>query len=133
MRSVLIGIRNPHSSDPSDALAPYPVGCSGFRLWKMLYDVSGTPARKYMRLFSRMNVDDPNLEAAVDELPEGSTVVLLGEEVRRHFGLPKQLIHPIVRDGLNYRQVPHPSGRCHFYNDPLCRRLVGMMLEDLIR
>jgi hypothetical protein len=94
----------------------------------------------YARAFDRRNLvrgstwDREAAEAEARRIHRhaaGATIVLLGEKVRRAFGLPKQLVHPIVRDGVIYRQIPHPSGRNHFYNDPVQRALVAVMLEDL--
>lgn len=127
MRPILLGIDNPYSKDVAHALLPHPKNCAGWRLWKMINDVSGMTKEEYAAKFDRRNL--------VDELPiaNGSVVVLLGEEVRQAFGLKKLLIHPQVKNKVTYRQVPHPSGRCLFYNDPVMRRLVGIMLEDLCR
>lgn len=39
------------------------------------------------------------------------------------------LIHPQVIDGKVYRYVPSASSK--FYKDPICKRLVEMLHEDL--
>lgn len=127
MKTILLGESNPRSDLRAAALWPHPVGCSGWRLWKMLNDRTGMGSRQYIDGFDRRNIKThPDVE-----FEPGSTVVVLGEKVRKHLKLPKVLIHPIVRDGVTFRQVPHPSGRTLFYNDPVCRELVAMLLEDL--
>jgi len=93
----------------------------------MLNERTGASKQDYVRAFDRRNLCD--LDAFM--VPPGSTVVLLGEDVRRWFGLPKILIHPQVRDGVTYRQVPHPSGLCRFYNHPAQRELVALLLGQL--
>lgn len=92
----------------------------------------------YLVTFDRRNlltsVEDNPYEAAVrfkSSLQEGDQVVLLGEAVRRSLDLPKMLIHPLTVDGITYRQIPHPSGRNRFYNNPSLKFLVGDMLRSL--
>lgn len=123
MKSILLGTSNPYSGEP---LAPFPTGCSGWRLWKMLNDRCRISKNEYMAGFIRRNLDTWDRMAK-----RGSTVVLLGEEVRASFGIPKMLIHPQVVGDIIYRQIPHPSGRNLFYNDPIQRELVAMLLVEL--
>jgi hypothetical protein len=138
MKPVLIGTRNPHSSDPRDALAPWPTGATGWRIWRMLNARTGATHQHYMDAFDRMNMADGHLmwrlngfHAIPDQLA-GMTVVCLGDEVRRYFSLPKCLIHPIVGlNGVVFRQIPHPSGLNRWYNDPHNRAVVELMLEEL--
>jgi hypothetical protein len=84
----------------------------------------------------------------------GRTVVLLGNSVREAFhyalgntptqrvgtaewfgetqgGLPPLLVHPQEVVGCTWRQVPHPSGRNLWYNDPENRKVVELLLEEL--
>jgi hypothetical protein len=46
-------------------------------------------------------------------------------------GLQPDLILPVVLDGVTYRQLPHPSGICRWYNDPTCAELAVLVLEEL--
>lgn len=124
MKPVLIGISNPH---PVEALSPSIAGTTGWRLWKMLNDqVPWVTQQDYMRAFERQNFRD-----GYYLLPRKRTVVLLGDEVRRAYGFPRLFLHPIAWGDSLVRQIPHPSGRNPFYNDPAARALVGQLLADL--
>lgn len=132
MKPVIVGIDNPHSRDPRDALSPHFPNSSGHRLWQMLHERAGVTKSAYTRRFRRTNVRDwVGVFVLKKEFKPGQTVVLLGGHVRQCFGLPKVLLHPVVRDGITYRQVPHPSGRTRFYNDPTQRAMVAILLEEL--
>ncbi len=77
----------------------------------------------------------------------GRTVVLLGQSVREAFdyvmgddtrvhvgdlaGLPPLLVHPQMAGGCTWRQIPHPTGRNLFYNDPDNRKVVELLMEEL--
>lgn len=133
-KPMLIGTDNPHSADPRMALSPFIVGTTGWRTWKMLNEkLPHVTWRDYMDAFHRTNLEDQGTAWCGTTHLGVSTQVLLGDKVRRHFKLPKILLHPIHRDGFTYRQVPHPSGRCRFYNDPAQRALVAQLLADLYR
>lgn len=144
MRTVLIGMNNPVSSDPEHSLYPAPPGCAGHRLAKMLCDVSMIGRGAYIKGFDRRNllvgqwVPAAAREAAVRfevenaVYPQIGTVVLLGNEVRDAFRHAPRLVHGYRRGGMTYRQVPHPSGRNPWYNDPDHRLVVGLMLEELL-
>jgi hypothetical protein len=45
--------------------------------------------------------------------------------------LEDELVHPQERHGVTWRCIPHPSGRCRFYNEQTNRDLIGMMLEAM--
>ena len=142
MRPIILGMNNPYSVDPRLALFPSPPGCAGWRLWRMIADVRpGAFRQHYIDVFDRRNLLVGNWSrrrareaAAAIELPRGATVVLLGAELRDVLGLPARPIHPIVDEcrGVVFRQVPHPSGRCPWYNKEDNRRLVGALLSDLM-
>jgi hypothetical protein len=81
----------------------------------------------------------------------GRTIVLLGAAVREAFdfclkgsgdmltsspvmgerGLPPLLVHPQEAGGCTWRQIPHPSGRNLFYNEPKNREIVALLMEEL--
>jgi hypothetical protein len=73
------------------------------------------------------------LPQLISGMERGRVVVVLGEGPRRALDLPRQLIRPVSRLGVVWRQIPHPSGRCRFYNDPVARAVVALLLEELYR
>ena len=135
----LVGMCNPYLG--AEPLSPRVKNSSGWRLWKMLNDRCGLPMDQYEAAFTRYNLfngpiwyDDraeENAECIKDDFVRGDVAILLGERVCGAMGVDKVLIHPQVVDGVEYRVIPHPSGLCRFYNEPLYRDLVAMMLEDL--
>ena len=149
MRPILVGLHNPHSSHPSDALHPLPIGASGSRLFSMIKEYArDMTVQDYLDGFDRKNLVaglgiylDTSVPAKVmlETLPKNATVVMLGTGVawafRKALQIREQfpLIHPRVADGITWRMIPHPSGRSTLYNDPTMRALVGMMLADLYR
>lgn len=147
MKNMIVGMTNPLGDDPRMALFPSPERSAGHRLWRMLHEVSGATRVEYRDGFDRRNlvVGEWNANAAKDgaarlreelELPRPGgrplTVVALGREVAAALDMSFELISPVVRDGVIWRQVPHPSGRNLFYNDPVHRMMVGVLLEELI-
>ena len=141
MRAVLLGMNNPLSADPRYALAPFPSGSSGYRLWRLLQTRQPQVTRKgYMDGFERMNLLNSRTwsrsaaKAAAENFPSlyaGRTIVVFGEQVRSALELPKMLIHPVQMNGCTWRQLPHPSGLCRWYNDPECAGLAAILLEEL--
>lgn len=141
MRAVLLGMNNPLSSDPRHALFPHPPGCTGHRIFTMLSErVPGLTRGQYLHGFDRRNLvvskrwSRSAAEAVVAGYErdwQGRTVLVLGDEPRRALGLPRVLIRAVEHRGVNYRMIPHPSGRCLWYNDPQCRALAALLLEEL--
>lgn len=113
-------------------------------------------ATQYERLAARARAYE-----MVSELRDsGRTVVLLGNSVRGAFdwviknercrycgngpcencmntglndpnGLPPLLVHPQIIGGVVYRQIPHPSGRNLWYNEPKNVKVVELLMEEL--
>lgn len=143
MRPILLAMNNPLSSNPCYALAPFPAGSAGHRLWRLLEARRPDLYRKnYMDAFDRRNLlpgrtwdqreaNRLGSNLYLDLAGSGSLVLVLGEGPRRALGLPRKLIHPVAVNGCVFRQLPHPSGRCRWYNDPTNRLLAGMLLEEL--
>lgn len=140
MKPVIIGMNNPLSLAPQHALYPHPSRSTGHQLWRMLNMLRPeVTKRDYIRAFERHNLCQgpwrlaTARQVASDMLPElqGRTVLLLGERVRQAFRLPPQLVHPIRWHGVEFRQVPHPSGRNLWYNHPTHLLIVGALLEDM--
>jgi hypothetical protein len=141
-RPVIVGMNNPLSTSPEHALFPAPDGCTGHRIWRMLNERTGCTRGQYLAAFDRRNlvVGDWSAQVARDSaaqlisgMERGRVVVVLGEGPRRALDLPRQLIRPVSRLGVVWRQIPHPSGRCRFYNDPVARAVVALLLEELYR
>lgn len=141
-KTILVGMNNPLSRDPRAALWPDPPGCAGHRLWTMLHARCGCSPGEYARAFERVNLvvgreyDPRRARAAAERLSEewaGRRVVVLGSAVRTAFRLPPVLATPVLSRGVTFRQLPHPSGRCRWYNDPKHRAVAGMLLEEEMR
>ncbi len=135
MRTLVVGMCNPHSRDPKDALATWPRGSAGHRLWQ----VSGMALYAYSRAFERQNlVSGPfwvqrEARKAAEELlcrVSGRRVVVLGSTAWATLGLPEGT-SPVTLHGATWYKVPHPSGRCRAYNDPATRDAVGVLLRSL--
>jgi hypothetical protein len=148
MKPILCGMNNPLSTRPGHELYPAPEGCTGHRLWRMLNARTGAFRQHYLDTFERRNLvrgleyDKLKARARAHEMvmelrDSGRTVVLLGQDVRRAFdhalggALPPVLIHPTVAGGCTWRQIPHPSGRNLYYNDPENRKVVELLMEEL--
>jgi hypothetical protein len=141
MRAILLGMNNPVSPKPEHALYPYPPNCTGWRLMKLLETrVPGITRYDYLNGFERVNLvnsktwSKEEARRAAKRLPSlyrGRTIVVLGGAVRDALELPAVLIHPVRKDGCVWRQLPHPSGRCRWYNDPECATLAATLLEEL--
>lgn len=140
-RAVILGMNNPLSPRPEHALFPYPPGCTGYRIWRLLQTLRPDVMRsQYLSGFDRMNMIDGREWSDAEarrRVPEvlsrcrGRVVLVLGEGPRRALGLRKELILPQEHEGATWRQLPHPSGRCHWYNDPECAALAASLLRDL--
>jgi len=145
MKAVLLGMNNPVSSNPKFALYPYPPGCTGARILKLLQRrLPDVGRREYLEAFDRTNLlsklvwnkreaQDAAITFLKDVAPglRGRTVVVFGAEVRKLLGLEEKLIEPIEMEGVVYRQLPHPSGRNYWYNVPECADLAAILLEEL--
>lgn len=141
-RPVLVGMNNPTSGRARYALWPDPVGCSGWRLWKMLQSVSGADQSQYARAFDRRNV----LEGRSWDLGrarvqgarllaglEDRTVLLLGRPTLAALALPNApaLVWQTGEGLRRWCYLPHPSGLNQWYNDTLNALLAALRLEQL--
>lgn len=139
---VIVGMNNPLTDREDAALLPYPVNCAGWRLWRMAHDVCGVSRAEWMRQTERQNLCNsrtwcPHEARARGETLwrtlEGRTVVLLGRAVLAALWLqPRPMLLWSVSSGVRWCSVPHPSGLCRDYNDPLVRLAVGLRMEELI-
>jgi hypothetical protein len=101
-------------------------------LWRTVHEVCGITREEYRDRFDRRA---GNSVAALKETPPSrGTVVVLGREIAEAFDLPDVgWIIPLVRDGVAWRQVPHPSGRNPWYFVLEHRLVVGLLLEELMQ
>lgn len=144
MRPVLLAMTNPHSDDPERALYPEPVGSSGWRAFKLIWDVHKLTVEEYAAAFDRRNLITGAWSASraavaaprfLSSLAPGSEVVVFGAEVWGALGLGK---HPspgrtIKKGGSSFCFLPHPSGKNLWYNDRLNRWCAGEILAGLMR
>jgi hypothetical protein len=148
-RPVLVGACDPRSLDPAHAFWPDLPGSSGHRVLELIRVVRpGAMSGEFLRAFRRENLCQTpvwdNAEARGRAmslllcLEPGTDVVILGEDARRAvdaaLGLPHLLIHPQeIRGarGVRVRQLPHPSGRCRWYNHPMHRLVAALLLGEL--
>lgn len=109
MKPVLIGESNPYGGDPYYALVPYPDGCSGHRLCRL---VLGLTDDEYMDRFDRVNLCDGkwSIKSARERADllrhTHSRHILLGAKVAAAFGVefkPFEVIQSLL-------VLPHPSG-----------------------
>ncbi len=137
-RVAILGMNNPHSPDPARALWPAPSGCAGWNLWKLTHARTGCTEMDYARAFHRYNMVERGMwdveiararwAAMQEEILESfDTIVLLGAGVRRALR--------VMCDELYVSQtmicLPHPSGLNRWYNVPVNRRLVELVMEEL--
>ena len=142
MRPLIIGMNNPVSTKPEHALYPYPPGCAGYRLWRMVDAVAPMTKHEYLEVFDRRNlvVGEWSMLAAREAAavlwaeagPSGAPFVLLGKSVAQAFDLGKVPLGGFARHaGVKFHVVGHPSGRSTWYNDAANREATGRLLAGL--
>jgi hypothetical protein len=156
VRTLLVGLDNPHASNPRSELAPGTaiLGDSGQRLCEMMLDaLPGYEAEYYRNDFDRVNLYPSRLAAngkgatKMDRAMaqwcamyavagEYENVVLLGNRVKVAFADLVDLSddEQVVELGgreIKFYVVPHPSGRNRYYNDESNRIAVGELLVSL--
>lgn len=149
-KPVLLGLNNPHSTDPERALGVEPKGTSGYRLWSMLATealIEEPPtvilAPQYEAGFDRYNISDELVFRPVStdryqfirDKIRGRTVVMCGTNVPRYLDLQYTGFHlkPMIASEFIYYVIPHPSGLCREYNNPQMRAEVGQLLLMLYK
>lgn len=142
VKPILVGMVNPHNLDPRWALAPFGKNTAGKRLFLILKSrVPAVRRIEYVKRFERVNLchgtyDETRAHMGAQMLREkwsGRHILLLGGAVRRAFGFPPCLIDPVEDGGNTWFQLPHPSGRCLWYNDPTNRARAADLLTQLYR
>lgn len=140
-RPYILGLNQPQIGLP--ALHPEPVGCAGHRLWQMVNSVAGTPVSEWMQHTQRVNLlSEPVLSrdymgAArrrgewLQGMVGGRTVILLGKDVAD--AMDHDYPPLVWAEGRDFVMIPHPSGKNLFYNNPVHREAVGILLADVLR
>lgn len=133
MRLYVLGLNNPQGRE---ALDPGITNSAGWRLWRL----SNLPLQDWLDRTQRVNLLDPGplpkdyrrraavRGAYIGGLVRARTVVLLGNDVSIAVGHEAA---PLRWSGT-WVAIPHPSGRCRFYNDPVNRAAVSSLLTDLL-
>jgi len=148
MRPWLIGEMNPHQKsgeDPSHKydLYPLPRGASGHRLCKLVLDMEMTT---YMRSFIRRDLitwkkwSVPQARKAASVVwaeSKGAPLILLGAKVSAAFGFAYEPFTFVKRDAVvgdrRILIIPHPSGLCRAWDEPLAfRRARALVLPLLV-
>jgi hypothetical protein len=147
---ILLGMCNPHSNNPAHALYPKPVNCTGHRVWKMINDRNRmmTPAQ-YIDEFDRRNLVQGkwSVERAQRAVPKfvrsvgGRTIVVFGKAIWPLIGahfypdpVPGEEVDVQDRTYLTrWLFLPHPSGRCLWYNDEKNREFAADLILGLWR
>lgn len=117
VKPLFVGESNPYGGDDYYALVPYPDGCSGHRLCRLIL---GLTDDEYMDRFRRCNlVRGPwsvvKARERAAELKSGpGPFILLGSNVCTGWGIPYR---PFETFG-NALVLPHPSGRNTMWRRP---------------
>lgn len=125
-RPLLVGESNPYSSDPDDALLPYPSQSAGARLCR---DILGMTREAYLAAFDRCNLvrgqkwSVPVARAEARRISverRGGVCVLLGAKVAAAFGVPTSPFAVYDDPGASATRLvvlPHPSGLCRVWDE----------------
>lgn len=121
-RVLLLGEDNPYGANPDFSLYCYPVGCSGYRLRRIL----GLPQHEYLGLHRANLCDGPWSKPRAKErarellvpLAPWPVIVMLGRKVTEAMRAAAMIDADIVPfssrgccPGLTLVSLPHPSGR----------------------
>lgn len=157
MRTLLVGLDNPHSTDPTMALFPRPIGATGDRIVKLIRSaVSPYPTHHYLSDFARCNLYATGRAAtgrgrtAIDHQLAGhvllladalgaQNVVAFGRRVSEAFSpycamVPdycKSIVIKFRDRPLELFTLPYPSGRNYWYNDEKNYEQAGAVLAGL--
>jgi len=145
MKAVIVGLFNPKSQDPAYAMEPFTPNGSGERLWKMLSEVVPVTKQDYVGHFEMINVIDTDkvtwedveyFEARAIEIErrvESRPAAVLGIMAWTSLRVERSPIRKTDWFGhyKNWWLLPHPSGLCRVYNDPVMRRRAGEALAKI--
>ncbi len=129
IKPLIVGEVNEKGGKP---LFPYPANGSGGRLCKIL----GLPPLEYMFTFDRVNLCTATWNPiAARMVAQGlmrrpRTFILLGAEVTAAFGFPFTPFVVMHDPYSKYAMLPHPSGRCRIWNDPIAAQKARVCLVN---
>lgn len=129
---LLVGELNLLSNDPNHALFPYPTNGSGGRLAMIL----GLTPTQYMNMFDRVNLCTGRWSLAkarirVCEVVAGrEVIVLLGSKVTAACGYRYEPFRVYYAPSAKIVVLPHPSGLCRVWNDPLAEHRARVALVN---
>lgn len=146
MKALLVGEANPYGRDPLMALYPYPAQSAGGRLCKLL----GMSTQAYLNTFDRVNLyalpprkwsdklAAEHAERVLREHPRSFPIVLLGRRVATAFGFKtipffREISRLVDVTYCTFIIVPHPSGRCHIWNDEATVAELRRLLDHYIK
>jgi hypothetical protein len=144
MKAILLGMNNPYGGDPRYALYPHPPRCTGQRIYEMLRTVrDDVTTLNYIEGFDRRNlvVGEWSMKVAracarkfLDDV-DGRSVLVFGAQTWAALGIdadrpaPGKFVTTLYGAVLYW--LPHPSGRCLWYNDQRNRAVAATLLRDL--
>lgn len=149
VRTIIIGVSDPYTTDPSHALSAREANSAGSRLYRMLVEYEGRSGRfpssplEYEDSFERLNLcvsswDIREASRKVLKLAlylHGRRVLFLGNSVAGCASATLDFPRPpkwewvrVQKHGFDCASVPHPSGRCRDYNELSNRLKTGSVL-----
>jgi hypothetical protein len=139
VRPYILGLNNPKGLPALDPTVP---GSAGDRLFRIVTTLRPMSTEAWLRRTQRYNLlPYPELprdyraqaRVAADWLGpkiSGRTVILLGSDVATALG---HTAPPFVwADDRDWIQIPHPSGKNLFYNDPVNRLATSVLFHQLM-
>jgi len=151
MKPLIVGLHNPLSNHPRDALLPFPPGSTGWRLLMMIREVEPETSRLLLidgvdrRNLWRGNALPSGKGSAAAYRAEGrlifegcfgrSDVLLLGARVWDSVTdrlAPGWFESKEVIPGTRFWNIPHPSARNVIYNNRATRQKLGRLLLEVL-
>lgn len=130
-------------NDPrqTEALDPRPPGSAGERLWQMATARLGLDIQQWRAYAARVNAclgsqwrpqeARPFVEGLVATSGEGYSIVCCGREIATMAGCPESPLEwRRLSSGCEVAYLPHPSGLCRWYNDPVHLAAAEIFLEE---
>ena len=144
VKTLLIGLDNPHSRNPAHALLPMPDGATGHKIVQIIGTVvEGYSASRYLRDFGRLNLyvgeraRSGRGSAATDRLLASMAMQVLSEGGYLHAVLFGKRVQDAFADFMYAERadlllcLPHPSGRNRWYNNFENKLYAARLLESL--